>query len=127
MMEMDQRVFLNNCFMQAFLPTRLRRLCLDSISFLYLRCTSFFFLLIERSFQSSKRKHHFLLLLYLLIDPVRCLFRFLACEYKISQVLISLLGIFSGNLSIEVSDDAKWNFTRSGFCGMRSKKVKFNF
>ncbi|KAI9119759.1 hypothetical protein K1719_009148 [Acacia pycnantha] len=31
-------------------------------------------------------------------------------------------GIFSGNLSLDVSEDSKWNITRSGFCGMRSKK-----
>ncbi|PKI43809.1 probable complex I intermediate-associated protein 30 [Punica granatum] len=31
-------------------------------------------------------------------------------------------GIFSGSLSLDVAEDAKWNFTRSGFCGMRSKK-----
>ncbi|GLU14194.1 hypothetical protein SLE2022_307780 [Rubroshorea leprosula] len=31
-------------------------------------------------------------------------------------------GIFSGNLSLDVSEGSKWNITRSGFCGMRSKK-----
>ncbi|KAF2300919.1 hypothetical protein GH714_018282 [Hevea brasiliensis] len=30
--------------------------------------------------------------------------------------------VFSGNLSLEVSEGSKWNITRSGFCGMRSKK-----
>ncbi|KAJ4823908.1 hypothetical protein Tsubulata_047817 [Turnera subulata] len=34
-------------------------------------------------------------------------------------------GVFSGNLSLDVADDTKWNITRSGFCGMRSKKVNF--
>ncbi|KAM4099644.1 hypothetical protein ACB094_05G007600 [Castanea mollissima] len=28
----------------------------------------------------------------------------------------------SGNLSLDVSDDSKWKISRSGFCGMRSKK-----
>ncbi|XP_045792807.1 probable complex I intermediate-associated protein 30 [Trifolium pratense] len=31
-------------------------------------------------------------------------------------------GIFSGNLSLEVTQGAKWNISRGGFCGMRSKK-----
>ncbi|XP_028752123.1 probable complex I intermediate-associated protein 30 [Neltuma alba] len=31
-------------------------------------------------------------------------------------------GVFSGNLSLDVSEDSKWNIMRSGFCGMRSKK-----
>ncbi|XP_021902917.1 probable complex I intermediate-associated protein 30 isoform X2 [Carica papaya] len=31
-------------------------------------------------------------------------------------------GIFSGNLSLDVTEGSKWNITRSGFCGMRSKK-----
>ncbi|XP_061375231.1 probable complex I intermediate-associated protein 30 isoform X1 [Gastrolobium bilobum] len=33
-------------------------------------------------------------------------------------------GIFSGNLSLDVNVDSKckWNITRGGFCGMRSKK-----
>lgn len=34
-------------------------------------------------------------------------------------------GIFSGNLSFEVTQGAKWNISRGGFCGMRSKKVAF--
>ncbi|XP_049934036.1 probable complex I intermediate-associated protein 30 isoform X3 [Nymphaea colorata] len=33
-----------------------------------------------------------------------------------------LNGIFSGNLSSEVSDGSRWRMNRSGFCGMRSKK-----
>ncbi|XP_054779925.1 probable complex I intermediate-associated protein 30 isoform X1 [Prosopis cineraria] len=36
-------------------------------------------------------------------------------------------GIFSGNLSLDVSQDSKWNMIRSGFCGMRSKKVFASF
>ncbi|KAH9713820.1 CIA30 domain-containing protein [Citrus sinensis] len=31
-------------------------------------------------------------------------------------------GIFSGNLSLDLSEGSKWNISRSGFCGMRSKK-----
>ncbi|XP_010537643.1 PREDICTED: probable complex I intermediate-associated protein 30 [Tarenaya hassleriana] len=31
-------------------------------------------------------------------------------------------GIFSGNLSLDVSEGSKWKITRSGFCGMRSKQ-----
>ncbi|WZY98047.1 hypothetical protein YC2023_070376 [Brassica napus] len=31
-------------------------------------------------------------------------------------------GIFSGNLSVDLSEGSKWNISRSGFCGMRSKK-----
>ncbi|KAJ4974581.1 hypothetical protein NE237_007755 [Protea cynaroides] len=33
-----------------------------------------------------------------------------------------LSGIFSGNLSLDVAENSKWNINRSGFCGMRSKK-----
>ncbi|KAL4326961.1 hypothetical protein AHAS_Ahas13G0052400 [Arachis hypogaea] len=32
-------------------------------------------------------------------------------------------GIFSGNLSLDVTEGAKWSIARGGFCGMRSKKV----
>ncbi|KAF3657437.1 hypothetical protein T459_12190 [Capsicum annuum] len=32
-------------------------------------------------------------------------------------------GVFSGNLSLDVMEGSKWNMTRSGFCGMRSKKI----
>lgn len=31
-------------------------------------------------------------------------------------------GVFSGNLSSDVSEGSRWNITRSGFCGMRSRK-----
>lgn len=31
-------------------------------------------------------------------------------------------GVFSGNLSLDLSEGSKWNISRSGFCGMRSKK-----
>ncbi|KAJ9568508.1 hypothetical protein OSB04_004474 [Centaurea solstitialis] len=36
-------------------------------------------------------------------------------------------GVFSGNLSLDVTEGTKWNISRSGFCGMRSKKVDINF
>ncbi|XP_028065767.1 probable complex I intermediate-associated protein 30 isoform X6 [Camellia sinensis] len=32
-------------------------------------------------------------------------------------------GVFSGKLSLDVAEDSKWNISRSGFCGMRSKKI----
>ncbi|XVF86957.1 hypothetical protein PTKIN_Ptkin18bG0082100 [Pterospermum kingtungense] len=32
-------------------------------------------------------------------------------------------GVFSGNLSLDVEEGTKWKITRSGFCGMRSKKI----
>ncbi|KAL4590656.1 hypothetical protein LXL04_003596 [Taraxacum kok-saghyz] len=35
-------------------------------------------------------------------------------------------GVFSGNLSLDVTDGTKWNISRSGFCGMRSKKVNID-
>ncbi|KAK9022681.1 hypothetical protein V6N11_002926 [Hibiscus sabdariffa] len=31
-------------------------------------------------------------------------------------------GVFSGTLSLDVNEGTKWKITRSGFCGMRSKK-----
>ncbi|KAK7294496.1 hypothetical protein RJT34_17385 [Clitoria ternatea] len=31
-------------------------------------------------------------------------------------------GIFSGSLSLDVAEGSKWNISRGGFCGMRSKK-----
>ncbi|XP_073141224.1 probable complex I intermediate-associated protein 30 [Henckelia pumila] len=31
-------------------------------------------------------------------------------------------GLFSGNLSLDVNESSRWNISRSGFCGMRSKK-----
>ncbi|KAJ8774129.1 hypothetical protein K2173_009560 [Erythroxylum novogranatense] len=33
-----------------------------------------------------------------------------------------LKGVFSGNLSSDVAEGSQWKITRSGFCGMRSKK-----
>ncbi|KAG8494657.1 hypothetical protein CXB51_012330 [Gossypium anomalum] len=36
-------------------------------------------------------------------------------------------GVFSGNLSRDVTEGTKWNITRSGFCGMRSKKAAPTF
>nr|XP_029120387.1 probable complex I intermediate-associated protein 30 isoform X2 [Elaeis guineensis] len=34
-----------------------------------------------------------------------------------------LSGIFSGNLSVDVTEGSTWRMNRSGFCGMRSKKI----
>ncbi|PAN28718.1 hypothetical protein GQ55_5G174200 [Panicum hallii var. hallii] len=34
----------------------------------------------------------------------------------------SLTGVFSGNLSSDMSEDSTWRIRRYGFCGMRSKK-----
>ncbi|KQK09556.1 probable complex I intermediate-associated protein 30 isoform X2 [Brachypodium distachyon] len=31
-------------------------------------------------------------------------------------------GVFSGNLSLDMSEESPWRIRRSGFCGMRSKK-----
>ncbi|KAL2903019.1 putative complex I intermediate-associated protein 30 [Bienertia sinuspersici] len=31
-------------------------------------------------------------------------------------------GLFSGKLSLDVMEGSRWNISRSGFCGMRSKK-----
>ncbi|KAK6124694.1 hypothetical protein DH2020_041549 [Rehmannia glutinosa] len=31
-------------------------------------------------------------------------------------------GLFSGNLSLDVEEGTRWNISRSGFCGMRSKR-----
>ncbi|KAK3161825.1 hypothetical protein QOZ80_1BG0082010 [Eleusine coracana subsp. coracana] len=33
-----------------------------------------------------------------------------------------LEGVFSGNLSLDMSEGSTWRISRSGFCGMRSKK-----
>eukprot|EP00268_Persea_americana_P008023 TRINITY_DN13081_c0_g2_i6.p1 TRINITY_DN13081_c0_g2~~TRINITY_DN13081_c0_g2_i6.p1 ORF type:complete len:213 (+),score=39.97 TRINITY_DN13081_c0_g2_i6:697-1335(+) len=33
-----------------------------------------------------------------------------------------LNGIFSGNLSLDLTEGSRWKMNRSGFCGMRSKK-----
>ncbi|XP_072960443.1 probable complex I intermediate-associated protein 30 [Typha angustifolia] len=33
-----------------------------------------------------------------------------------------LSGIFSGNLSVDISEGSTWRISRGGFCGMRSKK-----
>jgi hypothetical protein len=37
-----------------------------------------------------------------------------------------LEGVFSGNLSSDMSEDSTWRIRRYGFCGMRSKKVHFS-
>lgn len=36
-----------------------------------------------------------------------------------------MIGVFSGNLSLDVSEGSKWKISRGGFCGMRSKKVNY--
>ena len=37
-----------------------------------------------------------------------------------------LEGVFSGNLSLDMSEESTWRIRRYGFCGMRSKKVHFS-
>ncbi|CAI9114479.1 OLC1v1015210C4 [Oldenlandia corymbosa var. corymbosa] len=43
-------------------------------------------------------------------------------EIKDAESASSSTGVFSGNLSTDISEGTKWNMSRSGFCGMRSKK-----
>ncbi|KAL8466402.1 hypothetical protein ACS0TY_035485 [Phlomoides rotata] len=43
-------------------------------------------------------------------------------EIKDSTDGSSGTGVFSGNLSLDVDEGSRWNISRSGFCGMRSKK-----
>ncbi|KAM4099645.1 hypothetical protein ACB094_05G007600 [Castanea mollissima] len=45
-----------------------------------------------------------------------------SASLEIKESENGLSGVFSGNLSLDVSDDSKWKISRSGFCGMRSKK-----
>ncbi|XP_022158797.1 probable complex I intermediate-associated protein 30 isoform X2 [Momordica charantia] len=45
-----------------------------------------------------------------------------SASLEITETGNELRGIFSGHLSLNVSENSKWNITRSGFCGMRSKK-----
>ncbi|CAK9324833.1 unnamed protein product [Citrullus colocynthis] len=45
-----------------------------------------------------------------------------SASLEINETGNELRGVFSGNLSLDVSGNSKWNITRSGFCGMRSKK-----
>ncbi|KAL0547386.1 hypothetical protein IC582_017319 [Cucumis melo] len=45
-----------------------------------------------------------------------------SASLEISETGNELRGVFSGNLSLDISGNSKWNITRSGFCGMRSKK-----
>ncbi|XP_047327730.1 probable complex I intermediate-associated protein 30 [Impatiens glandulifera] len=45
-----------------------------------------------------------------------------SASLEIKDVENGLKGIFSGNLSLELSENSKWNISRGGFCGMRSKK-----
>ncbi|TXG60532.1 hypothetical protein EZV62_015105 [Acer yangbiense] len=42
-------------------------------------------------------------------------------QYRSSHAA-RVIGIFSGNLSLDVTKGSKWKITRGGFCGMRSKK-----
>jgi hypothetical protein len=37
-----------------------------------------------------------------------------------------LEGVFSGKLSLDMSEESTWRIRRYGFCGMRSKKVHFS-
>ncbi|XP_044495302.1 probable complex I intermediate-associated protein 30 isoform X2 [Mangifera indica] len=45
-----------------------------------------------------------------------------SASLEIADTGNGIKGVFSGNLSLDVSEGSKWNITRSGFCGMRSKK-----
>ncbi|KAF5452916.1 hypothetical protein F2P56_027869 [Juglans regia] len=45
-----------------------------------------------------------------------------SASLEIKESENGLSGIFSGNLSSDVTEGSKWNISRSGFCGMRSKK-----
>ncbi|XP_058107697.1 probable complex I intermediate-associated protein 30 isoform X6 [Magnolia sinica] len=45
-----------------------------------------------------------------------------SASLEIKDVGNGLNGIFSGNLSSEVTEGSRWRINRSGFCGMRSKK-----
>ncbi|GAV61410.1 CIA30 domain-containing protein [Cephalotus follicularis] len=45
-----------------------------------------------------------------------------SASLEIADTGNGLSGIFSGNLCLDVTEGSKWNITRGGFCGMRSKK-----
>ncbi|MQM00903.1 hypothetical protein Taro_033651 [Colocasia esculenta] len=45
-----------------------------------------------------------------------------SASLEISDSGAGLNGIFSGNLSTDVTEGSRWKINRSGFCGMRSKK-----
>ncbi|KAK6911816.1 NADH:ubiquinone oxidoreductase intermediate-associated protein 30 [Dillenia turbinata] len=45
-----------------------------------------------------------------------------SASLEITDTGNGLRGVFSGNLSLDVSEASGWNISRSGFCGMRSKK-----
>ncbi|KAE8659573.1 putative complex I intermediate-associated protein 30 [Hibiscus syriacus] len=45
-----------------------------------------------------------------------------SASLEIKDDPIKSTGVFSGNLSLDVNEGTKWKITRSGFCGMRSKK-----
>ncbi|XP_028065765.1 probable complex I intermediate-associated protein 30 isoform X4 [Camellia sinensis] len=46
-----------------------------------------------------------------------------SASLEIRDAGTELRGVFSGKLSLDVAEDSKWNISRSGFCGMRSKKI----
>ncbi|XP_062087902.1 probable complex I intermediate-associated protein 30 isoform X3 [Humulus lupulus] len=45
-----------------------------------------------------------------------------SASLEITDAGKGLKGVFSGNLSLDVIPGAKWTISRSGFCGMRSRK-----
>ncbi|KAF4368886.1 hypothetical protein F8388_021498 [Cannabis sativa] len=45
-----------------------------------------------------------------------------SASLEITDAGKGLKGVFSGNLSLDVIPGSKWNISRSGFCGMRSRK-----
>ncbi|KAJ0075844.1 hypothetical protein Patl1_33788 [Pistacia atlantica] len=45
-----------------------------------------------------------------------------SASLEIADTGNGLKGVFSGKLSLDVSEGSKWNISRGGFCGMRSKK-----
>jgi hypothetical protein len=49
---------------------------------------------------------------------------FLRLVCKVTFINMCILeGVFSGNLSLDMSEESTWRIRRYGFCGMRSKKV----
>ncbi|XP_024027384.1 probable complex I intermediate-associated protein 30 isoform X1 [Morus notabilis] len=45
-----------------------------------------------------------------------------SASLEITDAGKGLSGVFSGTLSLDIAEGSKWNMTRGGFCGMRSKK-----
>lgn len=45
-----------------------------------------------------------------------------SASLEISDNGAGLSGVFSGNLSLDITEGSVWRMKRSGFCGMRSKK-----